>query len=99
MKDERERATAVAVTGCFTEQRVLNSTQETTAEPTNEGERNRKHAYPDDLASFVREHWEDSSRDAEGADERDYSLPAPVLEALLSTPATKRASCARKSGR
>jgi hypothetical protein len=63
----------------------LNSTQETTAEPTNEGERNRKHAYPDDLASFVREHWEDSSRDAEGADKRDYSPPAPVREALLST--------------
>jgi hypothetical protein len=65
----------------------LNSTQETTAEPTTGEERNRKHAYPDDLASFVREHWEDSSRDAEGAkDERDDSLPAaPVLEALLST--------------
>jgi hypothetical protein len=65
----------------------LNSTQVTTAEPTSGEERNRKHAYPDDLASFVREHWEDSSRDAEGAkDERDDSLPAaPVLEALLST--------------
>jgi hypothetical protein len=65
----------------------LNSTQETTTEPTTGEERNRKHAYPDALASFVREHWEDSSRDAEGAnDERDDSLPvAPVLEALLST--------------
>src|SRR5215208_5753979 len=83
----RERATAAAVTGYFTEQRVLNSTRVTTAEPTNGEERNRKHAYPDDLASFVREHWEDSSRGAEGAkDERDDSLPAaPVLEALLST--------------
>jgi hypothetical protein len=66
---------------------VLNSTQVTTAEPTTGDKRNQKHAYPDDLARFVREHWEDSSRDAEGAkDERDDSLPvAPVLEALLST--------------
>ncbi len=65
----------------------MNSTQETSTEPTTGEERSRKHAYPDDLASFVREHWEDSSRDAEGAkDERDDSLPvAPVLEALLST--------------
>src|SRR5215212_12027349 len=80
----RERATAAAVTGYFTERRVLNSTRVTTAEPTTGEERNRKHAYPDDLASFVREHWEDSSRGAK--DERDDSLPAaPVLEALLST--------------
>lgn len=66
---------------------VLNSTQVTTAKPTTGDKRNQKHAYPDDLARFVREHWEDSSRDAEGAkDERDDSLPvAPVLEALLST--------------
>ena len=65
----------------------MNSTQETSTEPTTGEERSRKHAYPDDLASFVREHWEDSSRDAEVTkDERDDSLPAaPVLEALLST--------------
>jgi hypothetical protein len=65
----------------------LNSTQQTTAAPTTGEEGSRKHAYPDDLASFVREHWEDSSRDEGGAkDERDDSLPAaPVLEALLST--------------
>jgi hypothetical protein len=65
----------------------LNSTQVTTAKPTTGDKRYQKHAYPDDLASFVREHWEDSSRDAEGAkNERDDSLPvAPVLEALLST--------------
>jgi hypothetical protein len=65
----------------------LTSTQETTPEPTAGVEGRRKHAYPDDLASFVREHWKDSSRDAEGAkDEREDSLPAaPVLEALLST--------------
>jgi hypothetical protein len=64
----------------------LNSTQVKTAEPTGD-ERHRKHAYPGELASFVREHWEDSSRDAEGAKyERDDSPPAaPVLEALLST--------------
>ena len=65
----------------------MNSTQVTTAESTTGEEKNRKHAYPDDLANFVREHWEDLSREAEGAkDERDDSLPAaPVLEALLST--------------
>ena len=65
----------------------MNSTQQTTVEPTTGEERNRRHAYPDDLASYVREYWEDSSRDAEGAkDQRDDSLPAaPVLEALLST--------------
>jgi hypothetical protein len=50
-------------------------------------QQSNKHAYPDDLASYVREHWEDSSRDAEGAkDEQNDGLPAPpVLEALLST--------------
>ncbi len=65
----------------------MNSTQETMAESTTGEERSRKHAYPGELASFVREHWEDSSRDAEGAEgEGDDSLPAaPVLEALLST--------------
>ena len=58
-----------------------------TAEPTTGEGRNRKHAYPSELASFVRRRWEDSSRDAEGAkDERGDSLPAAsVLEALLST--------------
>jgi hypothetical protein len=65
----------------------LTSTQETTAEPTTREDRNRKHAYPSELASFVRRYWKDSSRDAEAAkDERDDSLPAAsVLEALLST--------------
>lgn len=83
----RKRVAAATVTGSFTERRVLNPTQETTAEPTGGGARNQKHAYPEDLASFVREHWEDSSRDAEGEkNERDDSLPAtPMLEALLST--------------
>ena len=58
-----------------------------TPEPTTGEEQNRKHAYPDDLASYVREHWEDSSKDAVGEkDELADSLPAaPVLEALLST--------------
>ena len=58
-----------------------------TPEPTTGEEENRKHAYPDDLASYLRENWEDSSKDAEGEeDEREASLPAaPMLEALLST--------------
>ena len=65
----------------------MNHTQETTAELTTGEARNRKHAYPDDLARYVREHWDGSARDAEGeCDERDEGLPAtPVLEALLST--------------
>jgi hypothetical protein len=83
----RKRVTASTVTGCLTERRVLNYTQETTAEPTTGAARSRKHAYPDDLASYVREHWDDSPSDAEvEKDERGDSLPAaPVLEALLST--------------
>ena len=64
----------------------MNTTQHTMAESKSTAERNRKHAYPDDLASCVREHWEDRSRDAEGAkDERDDSVPAaPVLDATGS---------------
>jgi Probable sensor domain DACNV len=50
-------------------------------------QRSNKHAYPDDLASYVREHWGDSSSDPEGAKyQQNGSLPAvPVLEELLST--------------
>ena len=44
------------------------------------------YAYPDDLARFVRESWEDDARGADGSGHGPTSVPEPpVLERLIST--------------
>ena len=56
-----------------------------TTRETPEGTK-REHAYPGDLAAFVRERWARYPKGAEETDDRDARLPdASVMEALLST--------------
>ena len=43
------------------------------------------YAYPDDLARFVRESWEDDARGADGSGYGPTSVPEPILERLFST--------------